>query len=275
MEAQHEDGDYAWMSCQTVFRLVIAFSIGITLGCAEPPAPLVSPTPTNASTSAAGPDGSTLKVSAPTPIWPAGGEVVDDDDPDLVIQNASGIFVEGLPLRYVFEVFDADNRLVYRSDPLPGGTDGRTTHEVGVPLPFDQPFGWRAYAVYDGAYGPTSETADFRTFNRFGVSCAHLGSELAIVQCRRAQYGHMSVPERIEFLTRVAYDLNRAPAEHAPYGLLIKSTGHSCLGYSCDIICSNRGMHRQWDVLTDEDAAQVPVWTRLHQIAVRPCEAVQ
>jgi hypothetical protein len=142
-------------------------------------------------------------------------------------------------------------------------------------LDFDKAFSWRAYATYQNERGPTSSTASFRTFNRFGVSCAHLGNELAIVQCRRAQYGFMSVPQRVEFLRRIAYDLNRAPAEHAPYGILVKSVGHSCQGYSCDIICSDRGTHRQWDVLGDEDATQAPGWSRLGTIAVRPCEAVE
>jgi hypothetical protein len=67
-------------------------------------------------------------------------------------------------------------------------------------------------------------------------------------------------------------DRNRA----TPYGILVKSEGHNCHGYSCDIICSNTGgVHRQWDVLSDEDGDQVPGWRRLDRIPARPCQAVQ
>ena len=113
-------------------------------------------------------------------------------------------------------------------------------------------------------------------FNPYGVSCAHLGNELSIVQCRRAQFGFMSESERIEFLRRIAHELGRASRDHAPYGILVKSTGHSCHGYSCDIICSNEGgVHRQWDVPSDENDDQNPGWSRLDRIVHRRCEVVQ
>ncbi len=215
-----------------------------------------------------------LKVAPPVPLAPADGAVVDDDDPELTIQNASPLHVDDLPLSYVFEVHDEAGNLVYRSGAVPAGPDGRTTHEVGKGLAFDAGFTWHAYAVYQGAAGPASTAAGFRTFNRYGASCAHLGSEFAIVECRRAQYGFMSAADRVEMLRRIAYDLNRASAEHAPYGILVKHTGSNCHGYSCDIICSNAGLHRQWDVLLDEDRAQIPLWNRLGAVAVRPCEAL-
>ena len=215
-----------------------------------------------------------MKMDPPVAVFPVGGEVVDDDDPELTIENARTWYVDTPPLSYVFEVYDEDGPLVYRSSPVPAGANGQTVHEVGEVLRFDEGFSWRAWPVLQGEVGPGSVAATFRTFNRFGPSCAHLGSELAIVECRRAQYGFMEVDQRIEFLQRIAYDLNRAPAEHAPYGLLIKDTGHNCNGYSCDIICSDSGLHRQWDVLLDEDSGQLPVWNRLGEISVRPCEIV-
>jgi hypothetical protein len=121
-----------------------------------------------------------------------------------------------------------------------------------------------------------SAAASFKTFDRFGISCADSGSEVAIVACRKAQYGHIPHEELTEFLRKVAHDLNSAGAEHRPYGLLVKDVGNNCHGYSCDIICSNTGgVHRQWDVLSDEDGDQSPGWSRLGRIAARPCEAVQ
>jgi hypothetical protein len=263
------------MNYQTIRALALLPLAVATVACGHAATPPTAPGAGVVTTAEAYPDGSTLKATAPTPLSPAGGMEVDDNDPDLIIENASSKFFDSLDMAYVFEVLDADNRVIYQSAPVGSGGDGRTSHEIGVVLQFDRAFTWRAYATYQGRRGPMSSTAGFRTFSRYGLSCAHLRNELAIVQCRRAQYGFMSVPERVEFLRRIAFDLNAASAEHAPYGVLVKTTGHNCFGYSCDVICSNTGMHRQWDVLTDEDGAQAPVWSRLGQIAVRPCDAVQ
>jgi hypothetical protein len=261
------------MRNQTLYLAATALLAAATIACGSgsPPA---SPTTAGLGLVEAGTTGGRLKVTAPVPVSPLGGVVLDDDDPDLLINNASGRFVSNLPLSYVFEVFDEGQR-VYRSQPIPAGSNGRTTHEIQTLLKFDEGYTWHAFAVYGGEEGPASPRATFRTYNRFGESCAHLGNEHAIVICRRAQYGFMSVDQRIEFLRRIAYDLNRLPAEHAPYGVLVKSSGHNCNGYSCDIICSDTGRHRQWDVMLDEDGIQAPVWNRLGDVAVRPCEVVE
>lgn len=259
----------------TLFALGFAGLCASTLACGQTPAAPSSSVGGSLATGEAGPDGSTLKVSAPGPVSPAGGQELDDNDPDLVITNASAHFVADVPLEYVFEVF-RDGQLVYRSAPVPAGPGGQTSHETAELLDYDAAFTWRAYAVHQGQRGPMSEAAAFRTVNRFGPSCAHLGSELAIVECRRAQYDHIPHDELPEFLAKVAYDLNAAGMEHAPYGRLLKDTGNNCHGYSCDIICAGQGNgQRQWDVLIDEDEAQIPVWNRVGAGVSRACEPVQ
>jgi hypothetical protein len=215
-----------------------------------------------------------LKVTAPNPVSPKDGVEVEDDTPELVIENASHRFGGRVPPSYVFEVLDLGSNVLYQSVPIESG-DGRTSHEIPLTLESGRSFLWRTYAMHDGHRGPMSSAAEFRVFNRYGTSCAHLGNELAIVQCRRAQFGFMSEWERVEFLRRIAHDLGRASREHAPYGILIKGAGHNCHGYSCDIICSNAGgVHRQWDVLSDEDDDQIPGWSKLDRIIPRPCEVV-
>ena len=173
-------------------------------------------------------------------------------------------------MSYVFEVLNLGSNVLYQSAPVESG-DGRTSHEIALPLESDRSFIWRAYAVHDGDRGPMSSAVEFGVFNRYGASCAHLGSDLAIVQCRRAQFGFMSEWDRVEFLRRIAYDLGRTSREHAPYGILIKDAGHSCYGYACDICSNAGGVHRQWDVLSDENDDQIPVWSRLDRIVPRPC----
>lgn len=82
-----------------------------------------------------------------------------------------------------------------------------------------------------------------------------------IVECRRSQYGHMSSSQIVAFLRGVAKDLNAAGIGGGPFGILRKSGGYNCGGYSCDIICSGQGnAQQQWDVLSDAEGAQKPVW---------------
>ena len=263
------------MAYRKLFALSICTFGAAMLACGDPAAPPTSPGGIPAPAADAAPDGSTLKVTPPRPVSPSDGVVVEDDAPELVIENSSAVFGGGVPLSYVFEVLDLGSNVLYHSGPVEGG-EGSTAHRIGIALESDRSYTWRAYAVNEGQRGPVSPLAEFRVFSRYGTSCAHLGNELAIVECRRAQFGYMSEPDRVEFLRGIAHDLGRASREHAPYGILIKSVGHNCHGYSCDIICSNAGgAHRQWDVLSDEDGDQVPGWSRLDRIAARPCEVVQ
>lgn len=261
------------MKYQRALALTAAVTISFTLACSQASDAPTSPAGAGIVGTEAGPDGSTLKVTAPAAVSPAGGVEVSDLDPDLVINNSEGRFVN-LPLAYVFEVMGEGGQVVYRSQPIPGGLNGSTSHEIDTQLDDDEAHTWRAYAVYSGQRGPMSAAASFKTFNRFGTVCR--GSEVDIIACRKAQYGHIPHDKLPEFLERVAYDLNVNGHEWAPYGRLVKNTGNNCHGYSCDIICSDAGgMQRQWDVLIDEDSLQGPVWNRVASINTRPCEIVR
>jgi hypothetical protein len=52
--------------------------------------------------------------------------------------------------------------------------------------------------------------------------------------------------------------LLRAVASEVGGGILRKPSGHSCLGYSCDVICFASG--QQVDVLIDSEGAANPAW---------------
>src|SRR4029450_1895171 len=92
-----------------------------------------------------------------------------------------------------------------------------------------------------------------------------------IVQCRRSQYGHMSATDTVNFLRGVAKDLNAAGISGGPVGILKKTTGANCNGYSCDFICNPRG--QGWDVLIDAEGAQAPIWGDVKSHS-RVCEVV-
>jgi hypothetical protein len=130
---------------------------------------------------------------------------------------------------------------------------------------------WRVRASEGSAIGPWSDTAVFRTPPPVvvtptptpgpgpGGSCASATSHLGVVECRRKQYGFMTPDLLNQFLRGVAKDLNAGNFAGGPFGILVKTSGNQCGGYSCDIICSSNS--NLWDVLTDSDATQSPAWT--------------
>jgi hypothetical protein len=163
---------------------------------------------------------------------------------------------------------------------------GSTTIAAGS-METNTQYYWRVRAFDPNAnppaVGPYSDTQAFRTTSAApapapgpgpsGGSCT--GTEEQIVDCRRHQFpGFMSNSQIVQFLRAVARDLNAAGKPFAPnYGILVKTDGTQCNGYSCDIICAgNGGGQQQWDVLIDVQGSQSPVWDHVGSVAVRPCE---
>lgn len=87
-------------------------------------------------------------------------------------------------------------------------------------------------------------------------------THIGIIECQRSKFGsHMSSSEMVAFLRGSARDMNAAGLSGGPFGLLRKTSGANCAGYSCDILCAGSGTsQRQWDVLGDADGAQTPAW---------------
>ena len=268
------------MNSQKLLALAVAAGTAVTLACGQSPRTPLSPSGTAGVSADANPDGSTLKVTAPVPVAPVGGVVIEDLDPELVIENSKPLFVSSLNLTYVFEVIDEDGQLVHRSNPIAQGAGGRTTYEIPIDLDFNEVHTWRAWAVFAGQRGPFAAFASFKTFEepRFGISCAHLGEPVAIIACRFDQHNGdsgMDHEETVQFMKEVAFDLNRAIfSDKGGYGLLIKTTGNNCLGYSCDIICEGNGPDQnQFDILQDE---RIPQWSEVGEgIVVRECEIIK
>ena len=87
----------------------------------------------------------------------------------------------------------------------------------------------------------------------------------------------MNADQIVAFLRASAKDINALGTEGSPWGVLVKTSGAQCNGYSCDILCLGNGPGQiQRDVLIDAEGAQEPVWggpMSGGSIAVRPCEA--
>lgn len=86
-------------------------------------------------------------------------------------------------------------------------------------------------------------------------------------------------PSGIAALLRViAQRLNAVDPRPDHFGVLVKTSGNQCAGYSCDIVCSGTGgSQRQWDVLiaVGDPGGSRPTWHAIGEgIAVRPCEVV-
>ena len=140
-----------------VSSIVLAFACAAftTIACSDETP--VSPTPSTTAL-ALGPDGSTLKVSAPNPVSPGDGATLNTLRPTLEVTSAAAQYVgQALPYSYNFELQNASGAVV-RSETLPG-----TTWALPDNLANDTSYRWRARAIRNSAFGPWSALRQFRT----------------------------------------------------------------------------------------------------------------
>lgn len=93
-----------------------------------------------------------------------------------------------------------------------------------------------------------------------------------VTQEREKIPGTLTEDQAPDLLRAIAQRLNAEGAPGGPFGLLVKTTGTNCHGYSCDIVCAGQGAgQRQWDVLVD---SQEPAWNEVDRarMVVRQCE---
>jgi hypothetical protein len=271
----------------------VSAALAVAAACgrheASPVSPII-PKPIVSANEVAGVNGATLKATSPALVSPTADAVVADAQPTLVWQPVSLTNSSGdASLAYDWEVYDAAGTKV-QTEVI------RATSRVAQKLNYEQRYTWRvrATASYIGTdgkvvdtFGPWSDAQSFITpappphvpppGSGPGPSCASLTQPFEIVACRRGQFAaHMTPDEVVVFLKNVAFDLNKSAIGRGPYGLLRKSAGQSCGGYSCDIICSGSGPgQKQWDMLLDSDGVQTPVWSGPHMppnIRVDACD---
>jgi len=208
----------------------------------------------------------------PQPISPADNITSSDNVPDFSFRNAPRVGNPG-PITYVIEIstsiaFTTIN-VAWTVAEQPNIT--KLTSPGG--LPGSTQLYWRVRAYEATAIGPWSDIATFRTPTPVvvapspspgippGGSCSSFSQPFQIVDCRRKQYSTIPHDQLVVFLRAVASDLNKAGIAGGPFGLLRKTGGANCGGYSCDILCAgNGGSQRQWDILGDVEGAQTPAW---------------
>ena len=215
-----------------------------------------------------------VSFDKPAPISPVNNNQTANTRPTFAFSNAPR---DGSPtsVSYVIEI-STDSAYVakvavWQLNETPSAQQSLAS---AADLPAGVQLFWHVRAFESPVIGPWSDTAVFRTPAPIivtptpsptpapGGSCSSLTQPFNIVKCRRDQFaGHMSNDQVVVFEKAVASDLNKSSIGGGPYGLLRKSSGASCGGYACDIICAGDGnSQRQWDILGDSDGAQTPAW---------------
>jgi hypothetical protein len=147
---------------QNVKLVVAGFGLiaALSLACSHSssPSPTTPTSLTGAGAAATGPDGSTLKVPAPTLVSPLNDAKLDDA-PTLVANEVKLKFASsGCTIQYQFEVYDANNNKVV-DDTQPTPSDAVTL------LSFETRHTWRVRATCTTAhgqvYGPWSSVGSF------------------------------------------------------------------------------------------------------------------
>jgi hypothetical protein len=138
----------------TVALMASALGTAALVACAVQ-TPL-TPTPPGGSGSTAAPDGTTLKVGAPTLVSPVNDVIVAIQRPTLTISRASGLFANQT-FQYEFELQSDTGTVLTR------GTVNDVSFTVPDNLANNQAFMWRARAVLNGAVGPYSALGRFQS----------------------------------------------------------------------------------------------------------------
>jgi hypothetical protein len=124
--------------------------------CSGSPETMLSPTgaaPVNATLN---PDGSSLKVTAPTGLSPSGGAALDTVRPTLTFTASTARF-QGTALDHELQIVNANDQVVYSS------RSASSPHTVPTDLSNSDNFWWRVRARFGDEFGPWSDYAQFRT----------------------------------------------------------------------------------------------------------------
>ncbi len=120
----------------------------------------VSPNAALTGSGAAGPNGETLKIVAPAPIAPVGG-ARPEGGVVLVVANVSGQYAS-FPVTYRYEIRNEAGATVVTGTQA-AAAGATTSIPVSGALAYDSDHSWRVRAEYNGAFGPWSAYAAFKT----------------------------------------------------------------------------------------------------------------
>jgi hypothetical protein len=146
------------MQRKTLLAWLVACAVGIA-ACSGTPQTLLSPSAVSPTTAFANPDGSTIKVTAPSGLNPDGG-TINTTRPVLAFVNPVGRFIQ-IGYAYDIEVQNANGTIVYSR--IAGESPGSSSHAMEIDLPRSDNYFWRVRARLGQDVGPWSSFATFRT----------------------------------------------------------------------------------------------------------------
>jgi hypothetical protein len=140
--------------------------LAVAIACSNSSQNPVSPSGSENGSGNAGPDGATLKATAPTVVSPVNG--AQPDGLLLVARTSEGKFDKSMPLTYQFQISTGSGAVVSDCTRTVAADAGGTTvsYNAACVLEFDQPYTWkvRARSTIGGQdfVGPWSANASFR-----------------------------------------------------------------------------------------------------------------
>lgn len=138
----------------------------LATACAQNPESPVSPSAA-AGTTVANPDGSTLKVDAPTLASPDDGAVIDTRRPTVTWNNAAGRYT-AIALSYRVQLVNGAGAVLGESV-VPQATGAQTSLASETDFDYDTVYSWRVRAEFQGQVGPWSAVRTFKTPQRVVV----------------------------------------------------------------------------------------------------------
>ena len=151
------------MHHKKAFACASALVLALAVACSKNSESPVSPTAAQPGTSEAGPNGETLKASAPSPQSP-----VNNAQPDTLVLTAgksTGTFNQDLAASYSYEfqILNAANTVICSTTVAGGSGSTVSWTPTSCNMELDAPHTWRLRAAFQGAAGPWSSAASFRS----------------------------------------------------------------------------------------------------------------
>lgn len=147
------------MQSKTSLAWAVVCALALS-ACSETPDTMVSPSAVSIESTAVNPDGSTLKVGAPSNLTPINAVQIDTVRPTLTFTNATGVFAP-VGLAYEVQVQNANGGVVYER--IIGESQGSSAHTLETDLTHADNFWWRVRGRLGDRVGPWSGYAEFRT----------------------------------------------------------------------------------------------------------------
>jgi hypothetical protein len=136
--------------------------LAIAIACSKSSETPTSPSVSEGGTGNAGPDGATLKATAPTVISPTNG--AQPDSLVLTASTAQGKFDKSMQLSYQFQISTDGGQVVSACTENVNADPGATTvsYSPSCGLEFEAPYKWKVRARNGDFVGPWSAEASFK-----------------------------------------------------------------------------------------------------------------